>query len=132
MADECQPAQDERPHKNFAQLGVSRHQRPQTVAADLKKFPCIRNPAAHQAALPRDHGDLACEPARNVGHYGVLARQVRLQDFHAPGKQHKEGDIRVVGLKQNLAYLNLPYLAAGTQTIDLRLSQSWKSLGTSI
>ena len=62
----------------------------------------------------------------------ALAREIRLHDLHASGEQDEKRDFGVVGLKQDLARLNLAQLAAGAETTDLRRRQDWKGLGVSI
>ena len=119
--DERQATQDECPHENVAQFGVSRDQRPQASCRDLQKLTGLGNPAADQAALPRDHRDLAREPTGLMGRDRTLAVKIRLHDLHASRKQDEKRHFRIVGLKQNLSRLNLSQLAAETKTTDLRL-----------
>ena len=126
-ADQRNPAQDERPHEDLAQLSVFRHQRPQSFARDFEKLTAFGNSSTHQAALPGDHHDFAGEPARAVCRDGLLALKVRLHDLHASGKQYKKWDVGVAGLKQYFARHNLAQLAARTQTGNLRIGQDGKA-----
>jgi len=50
VRDQLQPAQDEGPHKQFADLGVGLHQREQLIAADLDRLARLGH-ARSQAAI---------------------------------------------------------------------------------
>ncbi len=64
--------------------------------------------------------------------YKALAREIRLHDLHASGKQHKEWNICVAGLKQDFTFLDVPDLAAGANTTDLSCGQRRKRLRASV
>src|SRR2546429_7835553 len=60
-SNEFQPAQDEGPHKNLAQLSVLGAQRPQAICTQFKKLTRLGDAAAHECAPPGDHGHLTGE-----------------------------------------------------------------------
>src|SRR5580765_3779133 len=100
--DERNTPQDERPHENLTQLGVSGDERPQRIPGDLKKLPADGDATKHQAALPRDHRHLAGEPTGAVRGYLAFTLEIRLYDLHAARKQNEKWDLSIVGLKQDL------------------------------
>jgi hypothetical protein len=130
--DQFQPAQDEGPHENLAQLGIPCDERPQTIRTQFQKLTGLGDPAAHQAAPSGNHGHLAGELAWAVFCYQALAPTIRLHDLHAPGKQDEKRDVCIVGLKQDFTRLNVSEFAAGANAIDLSRGKDWKSLGTSV
>jgi hypothetical protein len=67
-SNEFQPARDEGPHKNLAQLGVPGNQRPQAICTQFKKLTRLGDAAAHKYAPPGDHGHLTGEITWAVGH----------------------------------------------------------------
>ena len=81
--DERKATQNKRPHENLTQLGILGNQRPEIGRTEFKKLASLRNPAAHKAALPGDHRDLAGEFARFMRGDRALAPEVRLHDLHA-------------------------------------------------
>src|ERR1700675_3393148 len=105
-ADELQPAEDEGAHENLAQLGVLRDERPQSLSAQLEKLTRLSDAAAHQGAPPGDHRHLAGELTGAVRCYGALAIKLRLDNFHASGKEDEKRDVHVTGLKQDFSLVH--------------------------
>src|SRR6266481_7543534 len=131
-SNEFQPAQDEGPHKNLAQLGVLGNQRPQAICTQFQKLTWLGDAAAHKSAPPGDHGHLTGEITGAVCGYGALAPKIRLHDLHASGEQDEKRNIRVVRFKQDFTLLDLTDLAARADAADLGCGQNWKGLGTSV
>src|ERR1700745_2187588 len=90
LSDEFQPAENEGPHENVTQLGVSAPKHPQAVARQFQEFAGFRYAATRETAASRDHGHFSGELTRPVSCNQVFAGEARLHDFHSSGKKYVE------------------------------------------
>ncbi len=126
--DQLEAAENEGPHEDFAEFGVSSDERPQAIPGEFEKFTRLGDAAAHQATPAGNHGHLAGEFAWVVLGNGALAREVGLHDLHFAGEQNKKRDIGVVGFKQDFALFHGPQLADGPNSADLGIRQDRERL----
>ncbi len=91
----------------------------QRLRAEFEKLAGLGDAAAHQAALPGDHGHLAGELAGAVRRHGALAVDAGLHDFHASREQHEERNGGIAGFKKDVAALDVSHVATGTDAFDL-------------
>jgi len=118
-ADEFQPAENEGPHENVAQFGVSGHKRTEAVAPQFQEFAGFRYAAARETAASRDHGHFSGELARPVFCNLVFAREIRLHDLHSSGKEYVERNVLIARFEEYVASCDLPRPATGTNALDL-------------
>jgi hypothetical protein len=81
-ADQLQAPQNEGAHQDLAELRILCHQGAQTFRAQLQELSGLRHPAAHQATVSRNHGELARKRTRLVCGDEALALGIRLHDLH--------------------------------------------------
>ncbi len=128
VGNQQQAPQNERAHKNLAQVRVPRHQALKTFRTEFQKLPGFGHASPHQRPAARDHGHFAGESSRLVGHDQAFAVQAGLHNLHASRKQHEERYAHVARLKQNLSRLHLAHLAEGTDAMDMLRRKGGKSV----
>jgi hypothetical protein len=125
-------AQDESAHENFAEFGVARDERAQAFAAEFKEVARLSDAAKDETAATGDHGHFAGESAGIVRGDKMIAIDIGLNDFHFSGKDDEEGNVGIVGLKENFARFDVPHLAQRADAIDLRRRENRKYLGARV
>src|SRR6266850_668358 len=91
LADEFYAAQDESPHQNLAQLGISLHQREQPLTSELNDFACFLDPSTRQGAAPGEQVHFAEELpglVNNNNFFPVVA--CGAHNFHFARSNYKE------------------------------------------
>jgi hypothetical protein len=123
---------DERAHENFAELGVPSDKRPQAFTGNFQKFTRLGDAAKNQAVPAGDHGHFSGKSARAVRGDGTLAGKIRLNNFHAAGKEDKKGNMGIARLEEYFAGANRADLSDGPDAADLGGRKGGESLGFGI
>jgi hypothetical protein len=84
-----------------------------------REFARIGHSASNQRPAAGNHIDFSGELPGPVLHNQPFALQVRLNDFHAARKQHKEWDIAIARFKQNVPRFDRSQPCQWPNSIDL-------------
>src|ERR1700747_997502 len=84
--DKLEAAQNEGPHENFAEFGVSSDQRAQPVCAEFEEVARLSHTAAGKTSPAGNHRHVARESTGPVSGDGALSGERRLHDFHGARK----------------------------------------------
>ena len=134
---QLQPAQDESPHENFAQLRIPGNERPQGVPSKFQELARFGDAAPYQASPAGDHGHLARKLTGIVFCNQLLTGEAGLNNLHASGKQNEKRHICVTDVEQNFTLCHLAELAAGATRLTcakVNVGKAWvrafSALGT--
>jgi len=95
--------EDERPHEDFAQLGVGLHERQELFAIQFDHFAGFADPRSRQRGPAGDQVRLARKLARTERRDDRLGAIGNPYDLYATRQDHEERDRTCAGLDEHLA-----------------------------
>ncbi len=128
VRDQLQPAEDERPHEDVAELGVGLHEREQALAVELDHLARLGRARPHERAAAGEHVDLAGELAGLMGGDERLGAAGRADDLEPSLDDHEERHVVVPDLHEQLALLDLAHGPMRRDPRDLRRRQDGEHL----
>ena len=129
--DQSQPALDERPHQDLAQLRVGLDEREQLLAIELDHFAGLADAQAPDRAAPADHVGFAGKLPGVVAHDQRLGRVGRPQRLDFAAEDDKKWHRSVARFDQHLAARGRPTPSVGRNPRHLlRCERRKHALGT--
>ena len=127
-ADQLDASKNERPHQDFAELGVVLDQRHHLIAIQLEEFAGVAGAQPEQRAAAGDHVDLAAELSRAVERDQDLAFAAAPDNLDRPGCYDEERHDVVACLDEHFTRLNRAAMSMRCDARDLSRGQCWKDV----
>jgi hypothetical protein len=118
-----EPAEQECPKQDLAELSISSGQCPQTFLRNLKHVARMGHAGKHDGSLAAYHASLAGKHTWTQDRHQPITSQLGLHDFHGRGFQNEEWDRQITWTIQHLPTSNAPKPSKLSRAIHLRLGQ---------